>query len=929
MKRGSLTSALVVLLAMSQSTPAWSLTLGDAVNEAMRSNPKLLAAGQELEETRQKIRQAFAGYLPTVDFNMGTGREWTNTATTRFVDRGGVTLNRGEAGLNINQPLFDGFNTVNKVDQARAQVQSADYSFLDTAETVTQDVALVYAEVQKQRKLLELAKEAMSLHSEILVKTRQTIKLGITAEMDARLTESRVSLIASELAATEGQLRAAESRFATLVGFPPGDLEIPLIDKKYLPTERADALETALNRHPSLLSAKADLEATRAESKASAASLWPKISLEMAMSDSNNVGGERSYSQDAMAMVRFKYNLFRGGADSSKLKESAHKAARFRDKLEEVRNQVEEKVNRSWNALIASRARLQNLEKHVETMRAVHRDRQEQYRLGSQTMLDFLNSEHELQAARRLLVEEEFQFMMESFRLLAAMGLLKETLVPPEGTTITEPLLKPIRETRTGAKGATRERESFAWNPKPTAESGKVSAANRESVSTSTEPSLIWKESSNRAEFSPESTASKPSGEPSQKRSAKAPRKGTSKARVQAPPPADAPLTAAQEEAMNHLVEALFQPEAEQNASLPLPAEVSGTQQSSQVSTTASSPSPEERIPADEARAALVATAGNKGQSSSGALNQALDALAKTVENSSEIPPAPFVSEAKSTSERHTEANNGDGERVPPKELAKLMSHEERTPTAKYPPMDLLQYTIQIGAFSEEAAAVKRIGQLQAKGYDLYLQEIRDAADKVWYRVSIGRLENEREAYTLLKEFTEQEGSPGFVTPVARQGTSTIEQSLPFVDQPVPAKTDKGSVKAGQDQRGSSESSANQPVIDKKSEPQSVRSGSAIASSTPMEGFAVQVGAFRNPMDTEKRLEQLSGFGFDLYLNETRDASGHNWQLIWIGRFDSQTAAQSAAEAYFQKTGEAAQVIPIRPSTPEDPQLITRIGPAS
>ncbi|MBF0262972.1 MAG: TolC family outer membrane protein [Magnetococcales bacterium] len=882
MKRGSLTAALLAFMALSQSTTAWSLTLGDAVNEAMRANPKLLGASQELEETRQRIRQAYAGYLPTVDFNMGTGREWTNTPSSRFTAKGGLTLDRGEAGLNINQPLFDGFNTLNKVEQARAQVQAEDYAFLDTAETVTLDVALVYAEVLKQRRLLALAKEAMTIHSEILVKTRQTIKLGITAEMDARLTESRVALIASELAATEGQLRAAESRFSTLVGFPPGDLEPPLIDKKFLPKERSDALETALNRHPSLLSARANLEASRAESKASAASLWPKISLEMAMSDSNNAGGDRGYSQDASAMLRFKYNLFRGGADSSKFKESTHKAARIRDKMEETRDQIEEKVNRSWNTLIASRARLQSLEKHVETMRSVHRDRQEQYRLGSQTMLDFLNSEHELQAARRLLVEEEFQFLMESFRLLSSMGLLKETLIQPDPTP-PELVLQPFQK----AQEHSRESQS-ARAPEPL-------------------PSL-----------NPSGLSSTPAAAP------KPPKKSPPTATERPAPavlPTDAPLTRAQEEAMDQLVESLFLPEAEQNASLP-PDEAVAPPASSQVAPPVTG---EEKILAEEARAALLATAGQQGKPSPRAVNQALEALAETMDRSSDANPAPPYNDPHIQADANAQPAITEGDRVTPRELAKLMSLEERPPNAKYPPVDLLHYTIQIGAFDDEASAVKLIGLLQLKGYDLYLQEILEGKDKIWYRVSIGRLENEAEARALLKRFTEQEGRPGFITPMARHGSSSVEQSLPFANAPIPPRAQKPS--APQPSQPATPESHAQAAKFISPAPSVANAASfQPPTTTSLEGFAVQVAAFRNPMETEKRLEQLAPQGFDLHLCETRDAQGHNWQLIWIGRYDTKSSAQAAAEGFFEKSGQAAQVVEIRPSTPEDPQLITRIG---
>ncbi|MBF0341114.1 MAG: TolC family outer membrane protein [Magnetococcales bacterium] len=835
MKRAVLTTSLLCLLSLTQPATVWALTLGDAVNEALRSNPKLLAAGQELEETRQKIRQAFAGYLPTIDFSMGTGREWTNSPTTRFVDRGGLTMNRGETGMNINQPIFDGFNTVHKVEQARAQVLGADYSYLDTAETVTLDVALAFAEVQKQRRLIELAKETMTIHTDVLIKTRQTIRLGITAEMDARQAESRLSLIASDLAATEGALRTAESRFSSLVGFPPGALTSPLIDKKMLPTSRGDAMETAMNRHPALLAAKADLDATRAESKANAAALWPKISLEMGVADSANAGGTKSYTQEASAMLRFKYNLFRGGADGARFKESSFKAARFLDKMTETRNQIEEKVNRSWNALLASRTRLHSLEKHVETTAAVNRDHQEQYRLGSQTMLDLLNAEHELQAARRLLVEEEFQFMMESFRLLAAMGLLKETLIQPD------PVI-----------------------PATLPSSGKTASAAPPPPGQGTQKPVT--PPANRPQKSPT-----PSTAP------------------------DAPLTRAQEEAMSGLVEALFLEEPGKAPSTAIPA--SPVQKTPLPETTQARAS-DEKSSAAEARAALEATAVKSGNSDKKEVSTALDALAKTVQHSAEQNPTPAANSVPTENRRTTPEELNEMDRIPLHEFVHLMTNEEVQPSSKSPSPDLLQYTIQIGAFRDEPAAIKLIGQLQEKGYDFYLQEIKESQDRTWYRVSIGRLDTEREARALLKQFTQQEARPGFITPVMRKGTSTVQESMPFTPPP--------------------------PLPPEMGPPEN--RVPPVPPPEQREGFAVQVAAFQDPMETEKRLVQLSARGLDLYLCETRDANGRTWQLIWIGRYPDRESARAAAESFFKNSGEPAQVIEIRPSTPEDPQVITRVG---
>ncbi|MBF0614602.1 MAG: TolC family outer membrane protein [Magnetococcales bacterium] len=685
MKRTSVTTVLIFFLCWSRANSAWAITLSDAVNEALRTHPKFLSSGQELEESKQKINQAFSGYLPTIDFNMSKGREWLNTPTTRGTSDSGLTMERGEAGMNINQPIFDGFNTVHKLEQAKAQVLSAEHSQREVAENVTLDVALAYAELLKQRRLHELAKEATRLHAELLSKTRQTHQLGISAEMDNRLAESRLTLVESELSASEGQIRIAESHFATLIGMAPtGTLTQPMVEKVHLPQSREEALEHAMRQHPGLLAAKADLEATQAESKATSATLWPRISLDMSVSESNNAGGTRSYSQDASAMLQLRYNLFRGGSDASKYKESTYKAARFQDKMQEIRLQIEEKLNRSWNALTASQARKQNLERHLETTRAVNRDHQEQHRLGSETLLDLLNSETELQAAKRLLVEEEYQHLMESFRLLAAMGKLKETLLPT-----TTPVAQDVAQSQ-----------------------------------------------------------------PEQNHPSKS-----------IPAPNVTPLSISPEEAMSDLVDTLFPTE-----------------------------------PATPASAASAPQA--------------------------------------------------------------------------------TQYTIQIAVFPEESTAIQLIGRLQNKGYDIYLQEVPGEGNKPWFRVSIGRLASEHEVQQLLKQFTDKEGTAGFIIPV---GTPT---HTPTTQSPLPPA----------------------------------------AQSSTEDGYAVQVAAYQDPLDTDKKLVQLTAQGHDLYLCETRDANGRAWQMIWIGRFADIHQARSAADAYSRATGEPAHVIDLKPTAPGDSRVITRIG---
>ncbi|MBF0294683.1 MAG: TolC family outer membrane protein [Magnetococcales bacterium] len=713
--------------------PARAITLTDAVNEAMHSNPKVRAAAQELEETRQRIRQAYAGFLPTIDITTGKGREWINSPYTRSSPEGGaLVMTRGEAGMSINQPIFDGFNTLNKLSQTQAQVQSSEHSHREEIENVTLAVAEAFIDTQKQRSLLALAREALNIHSDLLIKTRQTAQLGINAEMDVRQAESRLSLIASELATTEGALRAAESRFSTLVGFPPGALAQATVPKHRLPTSRAEAMEVAMRLNPMLLSANSDLDATRAEGKVNAASLWPKISLDMSVSESNNAGGTRSYTQDATAMVNLRYNFFRGGADLAKFQETSHKSLRFREKLEQARRTVEEKVNGAWNALLASRARMQSLERHVDTTHAVNRDHKEKFRLGLQTMLDLLNSENELQASKRLLVQEQFQFMTESYRLLAAMGQLTEVLTKPESPApMPHEDLPPVAE----AQPPSPAPESAP--PAPEARDAHISEVQEETMNLLAESLL---------------NTPVPRPQPA----------------VAAPEPPPAALPAPLPQPRSRPVRTEEVTDLEQISLLDFVHLMSDDESTPEA----------KRPPADLRQFAIQIGSFQEETAALELISQLQDkdydlTLAESSEGAltwHQVRIGRFDTEsaARAALQAFTEREGRPGYIIP---LARQGFHSAasgQTSVQKAPRVPPAEgYAVQVAAFLAPEATEKMLAELAAKNnYHLYVCEKKDAKGRTWQLVWIGRFDNREEAQALAQDYFLHHKQPAVVIEV-------------------------------------------------------------------------------------------------------------------------------------------------------------------
>lgn len=407
---------------------AHSQTLQEAVGQAMASNPKIMAALNDHKASDERVNQAFSGYLPKIDGRLGTGREWTSSPTTRFGGQGGISLERGEMGLTVNQMLFDGLSTLNHVGQTKAQARSSDATLQKTINQVTIDTIDIYLETLKQSKMLAIDDEAIKVLEEILHKTEQMTTIGVGTEVDTDQSRSRLVTARSDRTGTVKKWHDAEARYAELTGSPPKTLVVPEIRPDLLPDNLEEALNQALHRAPPVIVSEAELDAVEAEKKMSVANLLPKVNLEMSLGDDANTSGTPSYTKSASAMVRMEYNLFRGGGDWFHRRELANKVYKSQEDLEQARRQITKEVTTSWHDVKTGVELLELMEKNLEVRQHVAASYREEYALGTRSLLDALNALNDVFSAKRSLVDQQFKLKLSVCQVLSGMGVLPDTL---------------------------------------------------------------------------------------------------------------------------------------------------------------------------------------------------------------------------------------------------------------------------------------------------------------------------------------------------------------------------------------------------------------------------------------------------------------------------------------------------------------------
>jgi adhesin transport system outer membrane protein len=417
---------LAALLLCSGTSNAETLT--QTVTSAIQHFPEIQSAQHRQEAVRAQAGQARAEFFPNVNTSLGLGRERSRNVSTRAVGDD-VTLPRREAEITVSQLLFDGGVASGQVRRFNALAEGAGLTVFDTAETVGLRAGQAYSEVRRLREQLGIARENVTVHQRTLSDVTQIADAGRGRRADVVQAEARQALAISSAEQIAGELAQTEAAYKHLVGRPPGTLEPipPLVAR--VPTRLDDAVSAALARHPAVLAAEKELQAAQHDQDSARARMTtPRVTVEAGSSRNRDIDGIAGPNQDAFAMLRFRYNLFRGFGDSERVRETAARVDQAVFEVARVRNEVERDVRQAWETLVSDRVRLPQLESYARASADVAEAYRLQFQLGQRSLLDVLNAENERFNATAGAVAGRASVAFGELRLLASMGILLESL---------------------------------------------------------------------------------------------------------------------------------------------------------------------------------------------------------------------------------------------------------------------------------------------------------------------------------------------------------------------------------------------------------------------------------------------------------------------------------------------------------------------
>lgn len=405
-----------------------AISLQQAIEKTMKTNPQILQAAKDREAIEFELRQARGLYLPSIDLDAGIGRRRLSNSTTGTLTSDTDYLSPGDVGLTISQRLFDGGGRRAQVEQQASRVDGASFRVLERSESLALEVTQDYLEYILQNQIVKAAQDNMAFHNQILGNIEQSIKGGTLTDADRLQGVERQQAAAARLQEAKEELEATKIRFLEDVGEPITGAQTPPSVAKYVPKTLNDAVFVAAKNSPRIYSANADVDAADAGVRGARANYLPKVDLEGTARVGDDINGDDGNTNDYQVRVVARWNLYRGGIDVAREQEQIRRAGEQRYALAQVQREVEQSVRSAWNERV-SRGKLAGiLGQQASTNAQLVSSYRQQFSVGQRSLLDVLDAQNTNFNTRVLADTARLASVFAEYKILAASGNLLQTM---------------------------------------------------------------------------------------------------------------------------------------------------------------------------------------------------------------------------------------------------------------------------------------------------------------------------------------------------------------------------------------------------------------------------------------------------------------------------------------------------------------------
>ena len=407
-----------------------AVSLDQAIAAALETSPEINQAIMNKEAIEFEREQAQGLYMPRVNIEASAGIRRLENPTRRTLGIEDDELYPLEAGITAEQTVIDFGRRHGELMRQAARTDGAALRVAERSENTALLVSRQYLDILLQQRIVAAADDNVTFHRNLVGDLGQGVQQGSISIADQQQAQERLQAAIVRKAEAEEALVNAQIQLQTLTGLSITGASMPQSLRATVSPTLGEAVAEARQNNPKVKEAAADVDAAHAMVEKANGDLYPTVGVEARGRVGEDIDGFDGETNDVLARVVLRWNIFDGGINRAKYQEMVRRASEARFRLHELTRYAEEDVRRAWNSMSTQRKVAQELDTQSKVSDDLLLSYREQFNVGRRSLLDVLDAQNtrynvqvRLETARFAEQFAEYQVLAASNKLLSSMSL--------------------------------------------------------------------------------------------------------------------------------------------------------------------------------------------------------------------------------------------------------------------------------------------------------------------------------------------------------------------------------------------------------------------------------------------------------------------------------------------------------------------------
>jgi outer membrane protein len=383
-------------------------TLPDLVDIAEKNNPETRALWEQAKQRAAAAGIARSTLFPTVAALASASYNQYSLFVTRFYHEDLATF---PATLSVNYTVFDFGARDANIDQARANLLAADFTFNDAHRKVIFEVAEAYYRLLDAMSQEDAAQATLTDAQTVQRAIEARLANGLATLPDVLEARAAAAQAQYELASIRGLEDIAHGVLANVLSVAPSvPFRVEDVSEAPLPTAVEEPVETiiarALGQRPDLLAEVARLRSTDGTIRGARAAYYPTFSFSGDWGHRNSYGSQNfnpvisSHIYPYSAQLNLSWTIFDGGARRNELASAESQRREAQAQLAASRDQIENEIWTAYSNLKTAQRQREAADALLEAAEQSYSAATRSFQAGVRTFIDVTTAQRDLARAR-------------------------------------------------------------------------------------------------------------------------------------------------------------------------------------------------------------------------------------------------------------------------------------------------------------------------------------------------------------------------------------------------------------------------------------------------------------------------------------------------------------------------------------------------